>query len=206
MKAGFFITKSNVGEMLVAGSLAGKIESLPQSIQDAVQCAAELGEKYLWVDALCIIQDDEEHKRFQISQMDRVYGSATLTLVCAPPDPKLGLDTYDGLPGFRVAGRLSEQDKEYDQGLELLTTFLSVSMAVSGSRWSSHAWTFQEDRLSRRKLFFRRRNFTFSVLVTHSVKTLLVKELRLMHSSIHRPIYGMLGGYARLNGNPKNAS
>jgi hypothetical protein len=130
------------------------MENLPQTIQDAIHCVKELGEMYLWVDALCIIQDDEEHKRTQISQMDRVYGSSVLTLICAPPDPKIGLGAYNGLPGFRVGTRISEQDVGQVQGLDLLIPYHGVDLAIFGRRRNSCAWTFQEDRLFRRKLFF----------------------------------------------------
>ena len=150
----FVATRSTVVELLKPGSLKGKMSKLSQVIQDAIHCVDELGVAYLWVDALCIIQDDEEQKRTQIYQMDRVYGSAVLTLICCPPDPKIGLGDYDGLPGYRIGTRISRQDIREVQCLSLLTTFPSVDLAISGSRWNSRAWTFQEDRLSRRKLFF----------------------------------------------------
>lgn len=153
-KVTFVTTQTIFAELFDTGSLKGKMASLCQAIQDAIHCVNELGETYLWVDALCIVQDNEENKRTQIQQMDRVYGSAVLTLICAFPDPEIGLGTYDGLPGYQVGTRISGQDVEEVQGLSLSTTFLSVDLAISESRWNTRAWTFQEARLSRRKLFF----------------------------------------------------
>ena len=81
----FVTTKSMKEELSVPGALRDNEMKLIQTIQDAIQCVSELGEKYLWVDALCIIQDDEEHKSAQIKQMHRVYGCSLLTLIHAPP-------------------------------------------------------------------------------------------------------------------------
>jgi hypothetical protein len=70
-KITFVTTRSTVVELLKPGSLKGKMSNLPKTIQDAIHCVDELGEAYFWVDALCIIQDDEEHKWTQIFQACR---------------------------------------------------------------------------------------------------------------------------------------
>ncbi|KAL8995571.1 MAG: hypothetical protein Q9169_004713 [Polycauliona sp. 2 TL-2023] len=59
---------------------------LPRSIQDAIAVARHLGIRYLWVDALCIIQDSSEDKMQEIKQMEQIYNSATLTIAAANAD------------------------------------------------------------------------------------------------------------------------
>ena len=76
----FVTTKSMVTKLFIPGALRDNKERIIQTIQDAIQFVSDLGERYLRVDALCIIQDDEEHKSSQIQQMDLVYGSSLLTL------------------------------------------------------------------------------------------------------------------------------
>jgi len=56
---------------------------LPQSVQDAVFVTRKLGLRYLWIDALCIIQDSQEDKDKEIARMDRVYSGAYLTIAAA---------------------------------------------------------------------------------------------------------------------------
>ncbi|KIM92831.1 hypothetical protein OIDMADRAFT_173779 [Oidiodendron maius Zn] len=56
---------------------------LPQTIRDAVTVASELGVSYLWVDSICIIQDDEVDKAKEISQMPQVYRNATVTILAS---------------------------------------------------------------------------------------------------------------------------
>jgi hypothetical protein len=95
-------TESNKAELLVENSLKNSFLQLPRTIQDAIKCTKDLGERYLWVDALCIVQDSPEEKTKQIRQMDRVYGSAFVTIISASSgDPGIGAE-YDGLPGYHI--------------------------------------------------------------------------------------------------------
>lgn len=42
---------------------------LPTTITDSMELVSKIGERYLWVDALCIVQDDEKEVAEQTSQM-----------------------------------------------------------------------------------------------------------------------------------------
>ncbi|KAK3392824.1 heterokaryon incompatibility protein-domain-containing protein [Podospora didyma] len=53
---------------------------LPPTIRDAVTATRLLGFRYLWVDALCIIQDSEQDKLFEIGNMGEVYRNSIVTL------------------------------------------------------------------------------------------------------------------------------
>lgn len=59
------------------------LRSLPRTLVDAVQVARKLGQKYLWIDALCIIQDDNEDKQWELAKMSDIYGSAVVTIVAS---------------------------------------------------------------------------------------------------------------------------
>ena len=75
------------------------LDRMPITIQDAMQAVRELKLRYLWVDSLCIIQDDAApggSKMSSISKMDIVYGAAYLTIWAAT-----GSDANAGLPGLR---------------------------------------------------------------------------------------------------------
>lgn len=56
---------------------------LPKTIQDAIFVTRGLGFRYLWVDALCIIQDDKSDKASEIDGMGMIYKSATVTVAAA---------------------------------------------------------------------------------------------------------------------------
>ncbi|PQE20746.1 heterokaryon incompatibility protein [Rutstroemia sp. NJR-2017a BBW] len=56
------------------------ISVLPKTIQDAVLVCQRLGIRYLWVDALCIIQDDEEDWENESIQMCDIYSGSHITI------------------------------------------------------------------------------------------------------------------------------
>jgi hypothetical protein len=51
------------------------------SIEDAIRLCWEFEEQYLWVDSLCIIQDDPEDKAKQIGMTEEIYSASVLILV-----------------------------------------------------------------------------------------------------------------------------
>jgi hypothetical protein len=52
----------------------------PRTIQDVVIVTEDLGIQYLWIDALCIIQDDEEDRALEIDLIGHVYKTAEVTI------------------------------------------------------------------------------------------------------------------------------
>ncbi|KAF8854001.1 hypothetical protein BDZ45DRAFT_551941, partial [Acephala macrosclerotiorum] len=69
-------------------TLHSHTESIPlqacsQSIKDAVAVARGLHIQYLWVDALCIIQDATSDKLYEIERMGRIYKNAPVTISAA---------------------------------------------------------------------------------------------------------------------------
>ncbi|KIW19547.1 hypothetical protein PV08_00119 [Exophiala spinifera] len=57
-----------------------EIQSLPQTFQDAITVTRLLGIRYLWIDALCIIQDDPKDWLEQAGQMCSIYQYSSLTI------------------------------------------------------------------------------------------------------------------------------
>ncbi|OAL43977.1 hypothetical protein IQ07DRAFT_475527, partial [Pyrenochaeta sp. DS3sAY3a] len=57
--------------------------SFPQTIKDAITVAKGLHIRHLWVDSLCIIQDDEMDKEREIGQMGRIYQRSTITILAS---------------------------------------------------------------------------------------------------------------------------
>lgn len=55
-------------------------DSMPRSFQDAIQISRALGVQYLWIDSLCIIQDDANDWQEQAGQMKDIYGFCYLNI------------------------------------------------------------------------------------------------------------------------------
>lgn len=151
----FVTIEANVEELKRAGSLKEVFAELPLSVQDAVHCVQELGEQYLWVDALCIVQNSGAHKMDQIFQMNKVYSYAVLTIVAAPSStsPSMPADLC-GLLGYRPGTRAARQLIKVVHNLHLSSPSEAHTNIVEHSRWNNRAWTFQEQALSKRLLYF----------------------------------------------------
>ncbi|KAM0259205.1 hypothetical protein ACHAQJ_003410 [Trichoderma viride] len=132
------------------GSLFAHELPVAQTIIDAVTVVKALGERYLWVDQLCINQDESD-KALHIKSMDKIYGAALLTIVAAD-----GSDANAGLPGVRPGTRTRNINQLYEEvwpGFSVATT-TEPPLDPAGSVWGSRGWTFQEQLLSRRLLLF----------------------------------------------------
>lgn len=66
-------------------------QSLPQTIKDAIICTRKLGLRYLWIDVLCIIQDDSIDKSREISCMKDIFSNAHVVISAASAQ-----DCYSG--------------------------------------------------------------------------------------------------------------
>lgn len=70
-------TKSNLSQHFHS---IGPINSLPATIRDAILATQFLGISYIWIDALCIIQDDPQDWSSEAKLMHLIYLNAELTI------------------------------------------------------------------------------------------------------------------------------
>jgi len=95
---GIEATQDNVGILLQAGALRDDNHEviIPKTVRHAMELVNLLGERYLWVDRLCIVQDDSESKHSQLALMGNIFQSAYFTIIAAN-----GWDADHGLRGIR---------------------------------------------------------------------------------------------------------
>ncbi|OCL12260.1 HET-domain-containing protein, partial [Glonium stellatum] len=141
--------RQNFPQLQVENSLSFECESLPRIIKDAMYLVAAIGERYVWIDSICIIQDDDEDKALQISAMGGIYSSALLTVVAGA-----GSDANAGLLGVHSLKRKQFQHIEIVQGMELVNRMPDLWKSMDDCPWASRGWTYQERKLSRRLLVF----------------------------------------------------
>lgn len=141
-------TKANIHDLQKDGSLKELRGELPRAINDAIDLTHAVGETYLWVDVLSIVQDDNESKAHYISHMNQIYGNAYVTLITLN-DPSVD----SALPGV-THSRVVIQSPVEINGLNLVPRLPQLSFVEQYSGWSRRAWTFQEGILSRRCLYF----------------------------------------------------
>jgi hypothetical protein len=141
---------------------------IPQTIHDAMYFVAQLGERYIWVDALCIIQDDPD-KGEQIQNMDSIYNAAVWCLVAASAK-----DANSPLPRIRMAqnhlldSQPNLQHTARVQQTELAAVLPSLAVTLGSSIWNTRAWTYQESVLSRRLLIISNDQMYFTCRHGHT--------------------------------------
>ena len=146
------LTKATINATAKFGGIGPKQYNLPKTVSDAVRLTREIGERYLWVDALCIIQDDEVDMAFQIAQMDVIYARAALTVIAG-----FGDSCEAGLPhiyGKRRDVSLDHIQISEDFGLAMEPYFGPFEKPIEPCRWKHRGWTYQELLLSRRAVLF----------------------------------------------------
>jgi hypothetical protein len=123
-----------------------------QTVEDAITIVASLGQKYLWVDVLCIVQDDPEDMALNISNMYRIYANSFLTLIVAGNG-----DADRGIPGIS-SDRPPQLEAHVGNNVSVYTAAKALRVTETGfsveSRWPTRAWMLQEQVLSRRCLAF----------------------------------------------------
>lgn len=92
------LTAANLSSLTTLGGLSAL--QLPSTISDVIEVAKVMGEVFVWIDSLCIIQDSDVDKARFISQMHIIYSLASVTIV-----DLAGKGVYDGLPGVRIGTR-----------------------------------------------------------------------------------------------------
>ncbi|PQE10640.1 Heterokaryon incompatibility protein [Rutstroemia sp. NJR-2017a WRK4] len=136
------LTLKNIDDLKTALPL----ETLPIQIQHAIQVARLLGFRYLWVDALCIIQDSEADWKSEAAKMGTIYSNSNLTIaaVDAPGniDPNssnlfTARDSSVSTPGYRPRGELDSRGWVTQE--EILSRRV-LSFTKAGLFWSCARW------------------------------------------------------------------
>ena len=139
-------------------------DSMPRVIRDAIRVCRSVGIRYLWIDSLCIIQDDTADWERESAMMGQVFGHALVTIFATSSHSchqsflkrkrqRVVLPFLSGITSS-VDGQFSlvrsgsylataERDPWGWPGTDLMQ-----------SVWSSRGWTHQEYLMSPRRLIF----------------------------------------------------
>jgi hypothetical protein len=157
-QTGYMTTTETIGQMMQGVPLA----LLSQTIQDAVMVVRRLGIRYLWADALCIVQGQNQNADWmdEIQRMGHIYSNAYLTIgatsASAASQGFLAHRIRSGVPiDFRVSKNGRCEGRVFFRGCsEIISSFRED---VEDSPLLQRAWVKQERILSRRTSDFSSR-------------------------------------------------
>jgi Heterokaryon incompatibility protein (HET) len=128
------------------------LESISMTPRGAIGITRGLGIRYLWVDALCIIQDSDVDKGKELGVMGDIYRNATVTIAAANGDhADSGLFKIRDVRAYRPCPIFKYENED---GREVQVFAAGLDHEVQNSPLDTRAWTFQEEILSTRILKF----------------------------------------------------
>ncbi|TGO70350.1 hypothetical protein BOTNAR_0001g00250 [Botryotinia narcissicola] len=148
---------------------------LPQTFYDAVRTTRELGLRYLWIDSLCIVQDDRNDFEVECARMDTIYTNALCTI--AASDAR---DSRDGLSQLRKMKpvRLTYESDGVEPNLTV-----TIQAAFHGAwmrRLQSRGWVLQEQHLSPRIIYYTKKRLIWECRTAVALE--IQKKMRLKTS------------------------
>lgn len=147
---------------------------LSKTFREAVQATRKLGFRYIWIDSMCIIQDDSADWAAEAATMCDVYQHATLTIAAAHApggdigcfaerDGLLNLPFYvEFLPSASLGSRLPITVQFTTYGRPQSQDLGGGDPALYG-----RAWVLQEQLLSPRLLIFDGAQLKWECLTMH---------------------------------------
>ncbi|KAK2773112.1 heterokaryon incompatibility protein [Colletotrichum kahawae] len=128
--------------------------SMPQTFKDAIEITRETGVRYLWIDSLCIIQDDKSDWAAESSRMSAVYETAYLVIAASgASDPSEGC--FSSKPRCPVA---VEIPYESSSGTDGATVCISLRNPDNDrpafGPLNQRGWALQETHLARRTVYY----------------------------------------------------
>jgi hypothetical protein len=121
------------------------LHTLPRTFKDAVSMTTALGLQYLWIDALCIIQDSADDCQRELGSMAEIYADSTVTIAA------IGATSADS--GFPLSrNKLTMVDCRVSPDTVISADFMGQDYILDSGTVHSRAWCFQEVQLAPRLL------------------------------------------------------
>ena len=153
-----------IDSRLLKANISAKMESiyvndLPKNFQHAVSITRQLGYEYLWIDSLCIVQDDESEWEQESAKMGLVYSNATCVISavgsasshggCFFPKDRMHQDVV-----LRHNTDFTLTVRSWIRDDKILGKLFQEN--VEQAPLTSRGWAFQERILAKRVLHFSR--------------------------------------------------
>jgi hypothetical protein len=142
-----------------------KMNGVPKSFRDAIAVARAVKVRFLWIDSLCIVQDDEEDKARELGRMHLIY-SMTICLIAASAAQDGQAGCFIPRTGTSANKPISEvkinlKNKKQQLAVSIYPYLSDFYDAVNNGPLATRAWTFQERQLSKRNIHFTERRLVW---------------------------------------------
>ncbi|KAF1847863.1 HET-domain-containing protein [Cucurbitaria berberidis CBS 394.84] len=137
------------------------LETIPKTFKDAILVCRKLGMPYLWIDSLCIIQDDKDDWERESGHMGSIYYDSTLTIAATDsPDSSRGLFIprrpyeYCYYDIVRLPSSFGDHKGQAYLTASTWGVYGPPASNVENGILQTRGWVMQEKYLARRTLHF----------------------------------------------------
>ncbi|PMD43657.1 HET-domain-containing protein, partial [Hyaloscypha variabilis F] len=127
--------------------------ALCKTFRDAIEITKALGLDYLWIDSLCIIQDDGEDWKIEASLMCEVYSCCAVSIAASSAENGNGGCLFPRDPQRRWIQRVEVITEKAPAEFILLNRGIS-KQCIEDTPLATRAWALQEHVLAPRTLHF----------------------------------------------------
>jgi hypothetical protein len=161
--------------------------SLPRAFRDALIVTKSLGIPYIWIDALCILQDSLLDWEEQCAQMGLIYSNAHLTISASSIT-----SCHDGIPFTRTEPTTPctftlQYPPNHLVHFSISPTPPTWETFLEKSPLSKRGWTFQERELSPRILHFSPDQIRWECRTHKLLEDPLTDHERVTDPMLHQP-------------------
>ncbi|KAL7943842.1 heterokaryon incompatibility domain-containing protein [Trichoderma barbatum] len=143
--------------------------SIPKTFQDAITVARNIGLAYVWIDSLCIVQDDHQDWLKESKRMGSIYEQAELTIAASHTPgcwegfffPRRPSPPSVEIPSFFSRGTGASTASEVQVFATVRRDTAANTFPEFGAL-NNRAWATQEWLLSRRIVFFTKGTIIWS--------------------------------------------
>ena len=136
------------------------ISDLPQAFQDAISITKDLGIRFIWIDALCILQDVRDDFAQECASMSSIYANSSCNIVATfGKNPHTSIFRTRNHQSFQI-GKFINPWKIHDSRRDVWLENDSIvkgdhlSKEMLSCEISSRGWILQELLLAPRALYF----------------------------------------------------
>lgn len=130
------LTRANLELLMEEKSLLRVKKHIPTTVVETIHFCSKIGQRYLWVDALCLIQNDPRDVKLGIEVMDLIYERADFTIIAASGD-----NAKAGLPGVSEGTRMPSKPLFEVAPNVQLGIHIGLEQHLAASIYRTRAWT-----------------------------------------------------------------
>jgi hypothetical protein len=137
---------------------------MPKTILDSLLIASKLKIRYIWIDALCIVQDDPNDWAAESAKMAGIYHGSILTIVAASSSSaSQGCFNSNSRSQFRRLRSVIKTTSVLEDGRQSSIYFHEprdrpkqdlYKAKITSGPWALRGWTYQEQALARRIIYY----------------------------------------------------